>query len=277
MQRRGAGATVSARRELAEQRGQKLRCTNEWVPLAPLEIRASRRASKRNLSGKDDDARLRVASRAGNACAVAMLLRREPSLARRPAALAPTGALFAAASGGHTSVLRELLRCGGYTDQGASGPSALQAAVAAQQAEAANLLHVHERAVEPLQVGHWQRLPSRLLTKSPRLPLVGGLIVDAKLSRQSSVLVEAYDMQLASAVGAPAMERCLVRWVESTLGLPLWVPVDMQLYLQLDAAVGVAVDALHSATQRQKVMNLTTSKADALQRLTSLLPYVLLP
>ena len=56
----------------------------------------------------DDDARLRVAARAGNAAAVSMLLRRDPSLARRPAALAPTGALFAAASGGHSSVLKVL-------------------------------------------------------------------------------------------------------------------------------------------------------------------------
>ena len=49
--------------------------------------------------------------------------------------------------------------------------------------------------------------------------------------------MEMYDLQLASAVGAPAMERCLLRHIENTLGLPVWMPVDMQLYLQLDQAV----------------------------------------
>ena len=227
-------------------------------------------------NAEDDDTRLRVACRAGNASAVKMLLRREPSLARRPAALTSSGALFAAASGGHTSCLHELIRCGGC-EPVVEGPSALQAAVATQQAEAANLLHVHERACEHLQVGHWVRLPSSLIDRSPTLPLVGGLVLDAKLSRMASVVVEAYDMQLASAVGAPAMERCLVRWVENTLGLPLWVPVDLQLYLQLEEAVGIAVDALHSAKQREALLKLKTSKADALQRLSSVLPYVPFP
>ena len=99
----------------------------------------------------DDDARLRAACRAGNAAAVTMLLRKDPSLARRPAAVAPTGALFAASSGGHISALKELIRCGGV-DMHVDGPSALQAAVATQQAETANVLHMHERACEPLQV-----------------------------------------------------------------------------------------------------------------------------
>jgi hypothetical protein len=80
---------------------------------------------KANPHAEDDDARLRVAARAGNANAVKMLLRRDPSLARRPAALAPTGALFAAASGGHTSVLTQLIRCGGC-ERLQDGPSALQ-------------------------------------------------------------------------------------------------------------------------------------------------------
>ena len=52
--------------------------------------------------------------------------------------------------------------------------------------------------------------------------------------------MEMYDLQLASAVGAPAMERCLLRHIENTLGLPVWMPVDMQLYLQLDQAVSHA-------------------------------------
>ena len=67
-------------------------------------------------------------------------------------------------------------------------------------------------------------------------------VVDAKLSRSRSAVVEMYDLQLASAVGAPAMERCLLRYIENTLGLPVWVPVELQLYVQLDKAVRVAVD-----------------------------------
>jgi hypothetical protein len=234
---------------------------------------------------EDDDARLRAAARAGNAAAVSMLLRREPALARRPAALAPTGALFAAASGGHTLVLHELMRCGGV-DAVKDGPSALQAAVAAQQAEVANMLHIHERACEPLQVGHWMPLPAHLRTNvtaaagtppPPPLPPLGALVLDAKLSRGRSVVVEAYDLQLASAVGAPAMERSLVRWIETSLGLPVWVPVDLQLYKQLEQAVGVAVDCLHSYRQREQLLKLTSSKADALKRLTSILPFVPFP
>jgi hypothetical protein len=105
----------------------------------------------KSISAADDDSRLRQAARAGNAAAVSMLLKRDPSLARRPAALAPTGALFAAASGGHISVLRELMRCGGVNLVGGvvqDGPSVLECAVATQQAECANLLHLHERACD---------------------------------------------------------------------------------------------------------------------------------
>ena len=142
-------------------------------------------------AGHDDEARLRAASRAGSASAVRILLARDPALARRPAALAPTGALFSAASGGHTSVLRELIRCGGV-ELVKDGPSVLQAAVAAQQAEAANLLHEYHRAVEPLQVGNWTQLPACLtpLADRPRSPPLTALVVDAKLSRGRSVLVE---------------------------------------------------------------------------------------
>lgn len=57
----------------------------------------------------------------------------------------------------------------------------------------------------------------------------------------------------------------------------MWVPVDMQLYVQLDAAVGVGVNCLHSTSQRDSLLRLTTSKADALQRLSSLIPYVPFP
>jgi hypothetical protein len=39
----------------------------------------------------------------------------------------------------------------------------------------------------------------------------------------------------------------------------------------------VAVDSLHSAAQREQLMKLTTSQGDALQRLTSILPYVPFP
>ena len=171
----------------------------------------------------------------------------------------------------------ELIRCGGV-DAVKDGPSALQAAVAAQQADAANLLHLHERASQPLQVGHWSRLPSHLSpSDNHSRPDFGAMVLDAKLSRNRSVMVEAYDIQLASAVGAPAMERSLIRWIENSLRLSVWLPVDLQLYLQLDRAVRVAVDCLHSHAQREQLQKLATSKADALQRLTSVLPYVPFP
>ena len=53
----------------------------------------------RAAPSSDDDGRLRAAARAGNAAAVAILLRREPSLARSPLALGPQGALLSACTG----------------------------------------------------------------------------------------------------------------------------------------------------------------------------------
>jgi hypothetical protein len=256
----------------------------------------------RAVPATDNDGRLRTACRAGAAAAVAMLLRSEPGLARRPAALAPTGALFAASSGGHVAVLHELIRCGAVNENDRDAPSALQVAVAAQQAEAANLLHVHARTVQPLQVtldrcrpshqptalapnifcalqvGHWTRLPSAMLgLPRPPLPPLNAMVVDAKLSRGLSVLVEAYDMQLSSVIGAPAMERCLTRWIERELRLPVWAPTDPSLYKEIDAAVGVAIDLLPFSSQREGAIHLRTSQADALQRLSSLLPYARFP
>lgn len=76
---------------------------------------------------------------------------RTPCSASGPAAITPNGALFAAVAGGHVSALRELVRCGALMADGIKSQSALQAAVSAQQAETANLLHLHGRACEPLQ------------------------------------------------------------------------------------------------------------------------------
>ena len=68
-----------------------------------------------------------------------------------------------------------------------------------------------------------------------------------------------------------------MRYIENQLGLAVWIPVDIQLYLQLEKAVRVAVDSLHSATQREATMKLTTSKGDALQRVNAMLPHVPFP
>ena len=68
-----------------------------------------------------------------------------------------------------------------------------------------------------------------------------------------------------------------MRYIENQLGLAVWIPVDIQLYLQLEKAVRVAVDCLHSATQREATMKLTTSKGDALQRVNAMLPHVPFP
>jgi len=229
----------------------------------------------------DDEGRLRAAARAGSAAAVRILLRRDPSLARKPSALAPNGALLSACTGGHVAVLRELMRCGAV-DAVHEGPSPLQAAVAAGQADAANELHNYERSAEPLQLGGWTKLPAyvRGTADKTQLAPLNAMVIDAKLSRARSTVVECYDLQLASATGAPAMERSFLRWVEKELQLPVWLPVDTHLYLQLDAAVTAAVDALASAKQREALLPLTSeggSKGDALARLSSVLPFTMVP
>lgn len=162
----------------------------------------------------DDEGRLRAAARAGNMAAVSILLRRDPSLARRPSAVAANGALLSTCTGGHVDALIELLRCGA-AEAVKSGPTPLQAAVAAQQVEPANALHAYERNIELLQVGSWTTLPSNIRdssTAESKAP-VGALVVDAKLSSARNVVVECYDLQLASATGAPAMERSFIRRV----------------------------------------------------------------
>ena len=114
----------------------------------------------RAAPASDDEGRLRAAARAGNAPAVHILLRRDPSLARKPSALAPNGALLSTCTGGHVDALVELIKCGAV-DAVKSGPSALQAAVAAQQAETANALHLYERSAEQLQVNPLNSTPPR--------------------------------------------------------------------------------------------------------------------
>ena len=103
-----------------------------------LRLLADGHAFLRGAAG-DDEARLAAAARAGHGAAAAVLLARDPSLARRPAVGRAGGALALAASGGHVSVLRELLRRGAGAADG--GAAALQAAVGGRHADAANLLH----------------------------------------------------------------------------------------------------------------------------------------
>ena len=174
--------------------------------------------------------------------------------------------------------------------------------MATQQAERANLLHKHERACEPLQVGHWMRLPQSALSAATAstkrlgvshgtsshgtsshgswasgagaaLPPLGALVLDAKLSRGRSVLVEAYDLQLASAVGAPAMERCLVRFIERTLRLPCGFRSTCSSTSSWTRP-SVTPSTRCTRPSSARVMHLATSQGDALKRLSSLLPYV---
>ena len=59
---------------------------------------------------------------------------------------------------------------------------------------------------------------------------------DAEGSRR----LKFFDVIWACTGAAPGLCRGLVRWVEATLRLPVWLPVEMALYLQLEAAVHLA-------------------------------------
>ena len=98
--------------------------------------------------------------------AAAVLLARDPTLARRPAVGRPGGALALAASGGHVSVLRELLRRGAAAADG--GAAALQAAVGGRHADAASLLHDYQHAAVTLTLGDATALPAAALAARRR-------------------------------------------------------------------------------------------------------------
>ena len=240
----------------------------------------------RSAAATDDEGRLRAAAAAGSAAAARLLLRRQPGLGARAAVAGPSGALVAAAAGGHVDFLRELLRCGGAhaaggaAHAGSSGSASangsggspredrpLEAAVAAGHAEAANLLHAHALGAAALQLGSWSpALPPAVL--SARGAPLSMVVVDAKLARrrdagaagegaagegaagdggggggggERSVVMDVWEPVAAACTGAaPGLCRGLVRWVEATLRLPVWLPVEMALYLQLEAAVHLA-------------------------------------
>ena len=245
----------------------------------------------RTAAATDDEGRLRAAARAGSAAAAGLLLRRQPGLAARPAVAGPSGALVAAAAGGHVDVLRELLRCGGAHAAGGADPAGtsgspgtlgtaegaphegwpIEAAVAAGHAEAANLLHAHGLAAAALQLGSWSPvLPPAVRTA--RAAALSAIIVDAKLARrrdagaggdgaggdgaggdsggdsgggggERSVVMDVWEPVAAACTGAaPGLCTGLVRWIEATLRLPVWLPVEMALYLQLEAAVHLAIE-----------------------------------
>ena len=146
------------------------------------------------------------------------------SLARRPSALAPNGAARRVLRGhvaadGARPVRRR--RCG------EGGPTALQAAVAANQA-AANALHVRaqrgaaegQRLTPPEHLSRAGKQPTRAppnrwrWTKPFRGRRRGGRVL-----RRVACL----------GMDGPAMERSLLRWIENELRLPVWLPVDQPL------------------------------------------------
>ena len=188
----------------------------------------------------------------------------------------PGGALALAASGGHVSVLRELLRRGAAAADG--GAAALQAAVGGRHADAANLLHDYQHAAVTLTLGDATALPAAALAPADAPPpLLSALVLDAKLSSHRSVIVGAADPLLATRAAPPGLEAALLRWIDTRLHLPVWLPVDPLLYAQFGDAIQIALDALPSAAQRDANLHLVTSKADALKRLAALLQIVPAP
>lgn len=149
----------------------------------------------RAAPASDDEGRLRAAARAGIGPAVAILLRRNPHLAR-VSAVAPTGALLAAVSSGHIDVLLELARYGALEVE-RDGPSALEVAVATAQVEVANLLHDYERAAVALQLGSWTTLPDSLRPRERggRRPLINAMVRAALPSLPRTNLSHPYTHQ----------------------------------------------------------------------------------
>jgi len=59
-----------------------------------------------------------------------------------------------------------------------------------------------------------------------------------------------------------------LRWVESSLGLPVWLPVSLMAYEQFSQAALRAVNTYSSAAQRDAVLPFVNGNADALKKLT---------
>ena len=83
---------------------------------------------------------------------------------------------------------------------------------------------------------------------------------------------------LATRAAPPGLEAALLRWIDTRLHLPVWLPVDPLLYVQFGDAIQIALDTLYppppSATPTSTSV---TSKADALKRLAALLQIVPAP
>mmetsp|Transcript_19959 Transcript_19959/g.56314 ORF Transcript_19959/g.56314 Transcript_19959/m.56314 type:complete len:320 (-) Transcript_19959:786-1745(-) len=68
-----------------------------------------------------------------------------------------------------------------------------------------------------------------------------------------------------------------LRWVESSLGLPVWLPVSLMAYEQFSQAALRAVNTYSSAAQRDAVLPFVNGNADALKKLTQVLIAAHLP
>jgi len=222
----------------------------------------------------DDDSKLRAAARAGCSAAVIVLLRNDPSLARKPTVADPNGALIVAAQAGHEGVLIELVKRGALEVKPKSaGPTPLQAAVATNQGATANLLHKLERAAGPLQVGSWTELPHG----APNVPPLCGFVADTKLSRGRCAVVDMWEPLLCSPGGSANLEASFFRWIEAELSLAIWVPVDHLLYSELGGAVERAINSYNSAAHRDAVLHLATSMEDSMWRLNQVLLFAQTP
>ncbi len=245
---------------------------------ARLTTLAEGRAFVRAHAASDIDAALAAAASSGSAAGARALLRREPAAATRPCV---GSALLAAARGGHVEVLALLAARGALladpTD--VSAPTLLATAVAANQARAANWLSAYARAADLVGAGHWTDLrPEGSDSGAPsELPPLLGLAADAKLSRGRCTVMDLWEPLLASPSGSPGMEAAYFRWIETELRLPIWLPVDATLYAQFGPAVRNALDSFGCASQRDALLHLADSNADALHRLCSVLPYAQVP
>ena len=60
--------------------------------------------------------------------------------------------------------------------------------------------------------------------------------------------------------GSPALEEATLRWIENSLGVPVWVPVHPLLYEQFGAAVSSAVDSFNNPARREAALGLVDSR-----------------
>ena len=85
--------------------------------------------------------------------------------------------------------------------------------------------------------------PGAVVINAGRGPVIdnGALLDIARQRPDLSLVMDVWEPVAAACTGAaPGLCRGLVRWVEATLRLPVWLPVEMALYLQLEAAVHLA-------------------------------------